>query len=230
MKIVAISDLHGSLDFVVPEGDIFTISGDICPVTNHDVRYQQKWVKKTFIPWLKAKIDKGIIKDCVWVSGNHDWMFQDMMYDGTEDQFRSQLPKHIHYLRDTMVDINGLKIYGTPWSAEFCGWAFMKTELGLENVYKNIPENADIVLSHGPAYEHNDAVRFEPYEPLGSKALLARIEKTTNQLLFQGHIHSGLHDVTFINRKNNVNACKCYNVSLLDESYNIAYEPLEIEI
>ena len=28
------------------------------------------------------------------------------------------------YLQDSSVEIYGLKIYGTPWQPEFCGWAF----------------------------------------------------------------------------------------------------------
>ena len=28
------------------------------------------------------------------------------------------------YLQDSSVELFGLKIYGTPWQPEFCGWAF----------------------------------------------------------------------------------------------------------
>ena len=28
------------------------------------------------------------------------------------------------YLEDSSIQIYGLKIYGTPWQPEFCGWAF----------------------------------------------------------------------------------------------------------
>ena len=28
------------------------------------------------------------------------------------------------YLQDSSISLYGLKIYGTPWQPEFCGWAF----------------------------------------------------------------------------------------------------------
>ena len=66
MKIVAISDLHGQLP-TVPECDLLLIAGDICPVHNHKLFYQDIWLRSVFAAWLRQQRAKRIIG--VW--GNH---------------------------------------------------------------------------------------------------------------------------------------------------------------
>jgi hypothetical protein len=28
------------------------------------------------------------------------------------------------YIQDELIEVEGLRIYGSPWQPEFCGWAF----------------------------------------------------------------------------------------------------------
>jgi hypothetical protein len=39
------------------------------------------------------------------------------------ETIRNELTNCI-YLEDNFVNVFGIKIYGTPWQPEFCGWAF----------------------------------------------------------------------------------------------------------
>ena len=130
---------------------------------------------------------------------------------------------------DEAVDLNGIKIYGTPWSLEFYNWAFMlpKEEL-LEEIFNGIPEDADIVLAHTPPVisgSRIDTVYTSPEMHLGSKALTKVVEKRPNlKYLFCGHIHTGDHDESLIGNT------KCHNVSLLDEMYKVTYSPMIVEL
>ena len=71
IKICAISDMHGKLDFNIKPCDILCICGDIVPLnvqTFHDGTF--KWLKNTFIPWCNEQpCDKIFL-----IAGNHDWM------------------------------------------------------------------------------------------------------------------------------------------------------------
>jgi hypothetical protein len=52
MKICAISDMHGILDFDINPCDILCISGDIVPLrVQYYLEGTLKWLAKEFIPW-----------------------------------------------------------------------------------------------------------------------------------------------------------------------------------
>lgn len=67
MKVVATSDLHGFLP-QIPPCDLLLIAGDVCPVWNHRLPFQRKWLRETFTPWLESLPARKIVG--VW--GNHD--------------------------------------------------------------------------------------------------------------------------------------------------------------
>ena len=47
----------------------------------------------------------------------------DVSEEPSVDEIKAELTNCI-YLQDSLVEIYGLKIYGTPWQPEFCNWAF----------------------------------------------------------------------------------------------------------
>jgi hypothetical protein len=57
------------------------------------------------------------------------------------------------YLENSSVNVFGYNIFGSPNTIEFFDWAFEKNEEELDQIYSQIPENTDIVVTHGPAYE-----------------------------------------------------------------------------
>ena len=239
-KIIATSDIHGELDFRIPIGDILTISGDLCPVRgSHHPVTQENWVKNHFLPWCKELIDLEIVKSVVFINGNHDFYFEKLMKDSKENAFRETLPKGVHYLRDSMVEIDGIKIYGTPFTPTFGRWCNMLPEEALDQIYSKIPEGLDILLSHGPAYGWNDMIEqypercWEDDKHIGSKSLRKHILRAKPSWTYVGHIHSGSHKVTTCKMGEPLVSrieCKIVNVSLLDEDYEKAYSPYQCSI
>ncbi|XP_052090863.1 metallophosphoesterase MPPED2-like, partial [Mytilus californianus] len=57
------------------------------------------------------------------------------------------------YLQDSMVNVCGINIYGSPCNVNDNSWAF-KVNRGEEILQKwnKIPENVDILITHRPAY------------------------------------------------------------------------------
>lgn len=166
MKLCCISDLHGHLP-ALPDADVLVIAGDICPVENHKLYYQQWWLDTVFRKWLP---DMPVV--AIW--GNHDWI-------GEHLEMVPDLPWHL--LTDQSVDIDGIRFYGTPWQREFCSWAFNLTEAELAIKYAAIP-GCDVLVSHGPPLGYGD-------NGLGSPSLTEAIRRLRIPLTICGHIHEG---------------------------------------
>lgn len=223
MKIVSYSDSHGNLDIKIPKFiDLLLICGDIsdCRGSHHPTD-QLYWIKNRFIPYIQDKA-----KDIVLIPGNHDFCFEMLMEQYREDEFRKSLPKNIHYLRDSMIEIGGMKIYGTPWTPPFYDWAFMAEENILDKKFSKIPEGIDILLSHGPALGLADTITelHDIGKSCGSLSLLKHVQRVMPTYFFSGHIHSAEHKVNEYVYNNKV--IKYANVSVLDEQYEPAYLPL----
>ena len=107
MRYVCTSDLHGALP-EIPECDVLLLGGDICPVSNHRLDFQQSWLDTDFRYWLKRIPAKKII-GCV---GNHDLIFQEKP---------NWVPKDLPwtYLEDSGIKHKELNIYGSPWQPIF---------------------------------------------------------------------------------------------------------------
>jgi len=200
MKIVAISDQHGTLP-KVPPCDLLLIGGDICPTANHQIWFQESWLSIDFRRWLKTVPAKRIIG----IAGNHDYIFQNA------PQKVPTLPWT--YLQDSSTEFEGLKIYGSPWQPYFHDWAFNLYEEDLLAKWAAIPDDTDILVVHGPPYGHGDKVPGRHKgERIGSPGLLKRIEKIKPKLVVCGHCHEG-HGIY------HVGETIVANVSILDGGY-----------
>lgn len=183
IRIVATSDMHGQLPEVTP-CDILLLGGDLCPEGSHSE--QAAWLDNEFRRWL----EKQPAKEIVGIAGNHDLVFEE-----APGLVPGDLPWH--YLQDEGIELFGKTIFGTPWQLPFLG-AFNAEEEALEEKYRKIPANLDILLSHGPPYGIGDELQFyidqkpDPSRPLinvGTKSLLKTIYKIRPKLSVVGHIH-----------------------------------------
>lgn len=222
MRIVSISDIHGYLVPKLPKGDVLTVSGDICPVRgSHHPSVQINWVNQKFMPWCGCLIERGTVRHVVIIAGNHDFVFQ--------SSYMMDVPPGVHYLEDDFIQIDGKKIYGTPWT-RYCGdWAFSVSEAVLQDKFARIPDGMDIVLAHTPAYGYNDTIMQCPGantgDPhIGSTALLDHVKRAKPKMLIVGHIHSGSHKHEEIPHDGGFTVS--VNVSIMDEDYNPSYQPL----
>jgi len=221
MKIVCTSDLHGFLPNTMPEGDMLLVGGDICPAINHSVSFQKRWLEVDFKRWLKSLSFKHVV--VCW--GNHDFIGErkDMV-----SELKNSLPCHI--LTDEALEIEGLNIYGTPWQPRFFDWAFNLDEPELEEKWKAIPSNTDILLLHGPPYGFGDLARpiagmRDESEHTGSPSLTKKIEEVKPKLVVYGHIHSGYGQYSIPN-------CPSIlaNVAFVNEQYLPTNSPMTFEV
>lgn len=219
--IASTSDIHGNLGFHVPKSDILTISGDICSAfDSHSPTFQLHWLKGKFIPWCSELIEKNTVKHVVFIAGNHDFVL-DRVRKGDNDAFKIKWPDNVHYLYQSGVEIDGIKIFGTPWTTIFGNFVFMQDERVLNNYFREIPEGLDILLSHSPVYGFNDKPN---QENLGSKSLRENVKRAMPKKVIVGHIHSGSHSVErlcldpFEGKFVDI-----VNVSLVDDEYNAVY-------
>ncbi len=169
MRLVLGSDFHGYLPKSIPEGDVMILAGDILP--NDDVH---SFVRNQLNPWLlNAPVGRVVM---TW--GNHDW-----------DAFNERVGiMYAFVLVEESVMINGIKIYGSPWSLPFNRWAWMAPERTLKKIYQEIPDDVDVIVSHTPPYGMCDKSNGGQF--CGSRSLLARMKSLPKlKLLVCGHIH-----------------------------------------
>jgi Icc-related predicted phosphoesterase len=217
MKIIALADLHGNLPKdLLPKCDILIIAGDICPHfdrrpgTDKDIAGQLYWLETTFQDWLVKQPVKKVL--AIW--GNHDWV---------GERHTPQLPWIL--LQEDELILDGLRIFGTPYTPTFYNWAFMEDEDKLEQRFKHIPEGLDILISHGPPRWCCDRSFGSNSPHVGSNALYNRLRTMENppKDLICGHIHGG-RGWGRLEQKVNI-----WNVAGVDERY-VPYKPMWTEV
>ena len=125
------------------------------------------------------------------------------------------------YLRDSLVEIEGKRFYGTPWVADLERWDFYNSDDGLESVWSKIPKKLDVLLTHMPprVAEMGMVLQRGCYNYLydyGSDILYGKMLDRDIHYTFCGHVHSGRH--TLVDYKNNN---WVINVSVKNEDYQV---------
>ena len=218
MRLVCISDTHGKhheLDMSKYPGDVLVHAGDW--TAGRDLGLSET---KDFIEWLK----KQPYKQKVIIAGNHE-----VQVESGKEQFLELLKynQDINYLENTSVIIDGIKFYGSPYSNKFCDWAFMAEERDLSKIWAKIPEDTDVLITHGPAYGCNDLVKNsygrDPH--VGSTYLHNRKATIANNLKI--HISGHIHEAYGISAtRNTINVCPC----ILNEKYQLTNKPIIVEV
>lgn len=209
MKITAISDQHGALPEIDP-CDLLIIAGDILPVYGHEPHKQRNWFRNVYKPWLEGIEAEKIIG----IAGNHDFIFESESWVPRAPDIPWE------YLCDQGAEYEGLKIWGSPWIPMLKGWAFYKDDSERREAWKLIPDDIDILITHGPPYEIRDlSVMSNVHSgcPLLQSEILYRIEPRIHVF---GHIHEG-HG---IERLEGVKT-EFANVAILNEKYQRVHEP-----
>ncbi len=205
-KIVIISDTHRAEHEVkLPEGDILIHAGDFDMNSPMDLDYINEWFAKQ--PF----------KHKIFIGGNHDF-FLEKLYRAN---LKPNISEDIIYLCNSSVEIEGIKIWGSPFSPIFYNWAFMGNVDELREIWSTIPSDTDIVITHCPAFGINDQVK-DGFISVGCPALRDKLKEIKPKYHICGHIHEayGVYQdehTTYI------------NASLLDEYYAMVNEPVEID-
>jgi len=217
VTIDCIADLHGYYP-KLEGGDLLIVAGDL---TSHDTLNEHL----LFSEWL----EKQYYKKKVVIAGNHDnYMMQvnKFPFSYYDADKREDIP-WADYLCDSGTEFEGIKIWGSPWTLRFPGInplcaAFTGTEEKLEAKFGQIPEDTDILITHGPPYGTLDkTIRGEC---VGSKSLQMELfQRLHPKLLVCGHIHEayGIEPPGgFIE--------KCVNCSHVNEFYEPVNKPIRI--
>jgi Icc-related predicted phosphoesterase len=209
MKIIAISDTHGQHHLLknLPAGDLLIHAGDVSS-RGKEIEIQD------FFYWL-AKQD---YKYKVLIAGNHDFFFE----QAPKDQIQDMIPDDVIYLNDSGVEIEGIKIWGSPVQPWFHDWAFNRARgAKIQKHWDLIPSDTDILITHGPPMGILD-VTIPANTHVGCQNLMNTILQSPPQVHIFGHIHEAygieVHD-----------GVKYINASVLNLNYKLANPPIEFD-
>lgn len=184
IRIWCISDTHGfEKDLKVPENiDIVLHSGDI---SNYkEARLNIPECMK-FLEWYQALE----IPYKVMCAGNHDLSIERRHITPADIHARG-----ITYLENESTNIMGLKIWGSPITPSFgSGWAFNKDRAKLDALWGSIPEDTDVIVTHGPPKGVLDLSydREGKLEYCGCASLKRHVlHRVKPKLITFGHIHN----------------------------------------
>lgn len=216
MKIDCISDLHGEFP-KLDGGDLLIIAGDL---TANDLPHQ----RFEFLKWLSEQD----YRKKIWIAGNHDNSLIGL-------NFTPLRPNSAEYLCDSVTEFEGLKIWGSPWTKTFPGInphckAFTKdTDEELDEKWKKIPDDIDILITHSPPYGIFDTIYSRllrknpiPFEA-GSVSLRNHVmDRIKPNLHVFGHIHE------WGGRMLDTCTTKFVNASLMNNDYEPTNEPVTV--
>ncbi|ESO91941.1 hypothetical protein LOTGIDRAFT_121668 [Lottia gigantea] len=223
IRFVCISDTHTVLektpDYHLPPGDVLIHAGDFSNIgrPNEIQRFN------TYLGTLPYKVK-------IVIAGNHDMTFDAEMVENhrarmfhsfcittavLEDKLKEynissvkELLKNCIYLEDQELTLCGIKFYGTPWQPEFGGWGFnLKRGRECLDKWNLIPDNTDILISHGPPIGYGDKCFGE--NRAGCVELLSTIQKRVQPKYLVIYFHQSSYGVTTDGRTTYINASTC---------------------
>jgi Icc-related predicted phosphoesterase len=187
VRVVCLSDTHGhhgALD--VPEGDVLVHAGD---ATLGGTAVEVV----AFAEWFRALPHPHKL----FVAGNHDRLFED-----APEEARGLLGDGIVYLQDAATTIGGQRFWGSPWQPWFLNYAFnLRRGEPLRSKWSLIPEDTDVLITHGPPRGVRDQVESPAARLLGRMLgqgthvgcsdLREAVARLRPRLHVFGHIHEG---------------------------------------
>lgn len=217
MIIDCIGCLHGAQP-KLEGGDLLIVTGDLT-ANDHVNEYL------AFHDW----IGKQSYALKVVIAGNHDNILQNTLgFSGKHLPFT--------YLCDSGTEFEGLKIWGSPWTAQFKGinpkcCAFTvpfgpDMEDRLKDTWRLIPSDTDILITHSPAYGILDGIPSEDGSlfHVGSKSLQMELFERLNPKLF---VHSHIHEAYGIEPTGGF-VQTAVNCSIMNERYKPVNKPVRI--
>jgi Icc-related predicted phosphoesterase len=213
IRLVLISDTHGKHDQL--NEDLLKLDNSVTTIILHagDLSSTGAFIQiNRFLDWYASLP----FKHKIFIAGNHDFGFEQM--SDIQDTYKD---KGVIYLMDNSVEVEGLKIYGSPWQPRFYDWAFNVDRTRIAEKWALIPEGMDIIMTHGPVHGILD---YTPtYVNVGCEALYDKIIQLKPKIYVSGHIH-------FARGIKSFNNTLFVNASVLDESYTYTNKPIVIEI
>jgi Icc-related predicted phosphoesterase len=202
LQIDAISDTHNKhKHFTLRGGDILIHAGDATS------RGRPEEIQR-FLDWFG---DQDYAHR-IFVPGNHDWGFEKdwLLYKQMCED------RGIHVLYDSGVEIEGIKVWGSPVQPWFWDWAFNRHRgQDIKRHWDEIPNDTEILVTHGPPHGILDYIPTPGggFQHVGCEELTRKIAETQIKLHVFGHIHYAA-GYKYLEGRTYVNA------SALSESYS----------
>lgn len=232
LKIVALSDTHNRHKQIKSFQDFNShlneekepLGGDIIIHAGDATARGEPGELERFIKWY-SELDFSYK---VFVPGNHDFGCEN-----NSNVYKKICEDHgVIYLNHDLVTIEGINIFGSPWTPYFYNWAFnggrtlsdaahyKKPFLG--DLWAQIPENTNILVTHGPPYGVLDELVYVDGTPkgqfVGCEELMKVIKKIKPDIHIFGHIHCGYG-------VKHIDGTSFYNAAICDEMYSATNAP-----
>jgi Icc-related predicted phosphoesterase len=139
---------------------------------------------RKFIDWY----EQISIPNKIFIPGNHDTSIERGLVRASDF-----ISRGIHILNHDWMDVNGIKIFGSPYTPTYGQWAFMKSRETINRVWEQIPEGMDIIAVHGPCKGILDLSRDRQnvLEFCGDGALRKHVlNRVKPKYFLSGHIHN----------------------------------------
>lgn len=198
MKIVIVSDTHGFEGIEVPDGDLLIHAGDFSGRgTEKDLIRFNAWMGR--LPHSNKLV----------IPGNHD------LFVEKDPDLARVIATNFRFLIDEEISINGIRIFGSPWTPQFGPWAYMRDPCQMKEVWERLPSGLDILVTHGPPHGVLDEVIS--YEEKSGKtgighagcvSLFNRVMEIKPKHHLFGHIHEGYGELEMYGTKF-INASIC---------------------
>jgi Icc-related predicted phosphoesterase len=220
MNALCISDTHGSHEYLeqylwdpkfIEDIDVIICAGDASNSKDPGINNNEL---RDFLEWF----DDVEIVHKIFVPGNHDTSFEKGLIK------KSDFPD-INFLVHESLNIEGVNFFGSPYTPTFgSGWAYNVARNKINRYWDQIPDDTDILITHGPPKGILDATAQGVYYntnewgnyniiSCGDSSLLKKILGMDIKYHVFGHIHNEKdiinHGYRIIDEKVFVNASIC---------------------
>jgi Icc-related predicted phosphoesterase len=182
MKIWHISDTHCQHNqLALPdEIDVVVHSGDASSSIDIVKNIAQL---RNFFEWFSGLQ----IKHKIFSPGNHDVSLHRNFITKQEIEGAG-----INLLLESGLTIDGINFWGSPWVPRYGDWAWMVDRSKLHQKWSHIPDDTNVLVTHGPPFSCLDATynHKNDIELVGCRALQKRVKALNLDAHLFGHIHS----------------------------------------
>jgi Icc-related predicted phosphoesterase len=206
MRIICVSDTYGLHErLVVPPGDVLIHAGNCVLMEREKAGYIE------FNNWL-GKLPHPMK---ILVPGNHDLLLEASV------QVRTSLISNARVLVNELVVTAGLRIWGSP-ANDFGPGAFVYPSPQRRQLFEQVPEDLDILITHSPAAFTLDRASAEA-EHCGDYWIQQLVRRVTPRLHVFGHVVNA-YGITESSHTISVNAC------LLGDLGRLEHPPIVIDL
>jgi Icc-related predicted phosphoesterase len=213
-RILLFSDTHGlhggikiptDIDMAIFAGDAGTFKNPYSNISS----------VLNFIEWYASLP----IPNKIWIAGNHCTSIEAGLVKAKE----LSLEKGLIYLEHESITIDGLEIFGSPYTPEFWAWAFNVSRNKLRDYWNQIPVTTDILVVHGGP--HGVGVAICDDGDVGCVELETVCDNDLKQMFLcvSGHLHEA-YGVFEKDGKTYINA------SVLNDDYKLVRNPFIITV